>query len=571
MVRDLRPVGPVEALDRALVAARRMPPSSIVRAWIAGGLVAAVVVAIYFVERVEGVGGLRPVFALALAGAWILRAMLLAPVARDAVRVLWDGAPIPDDAARPADVARTASIAGIGLWVWLWPLVGASLLGPIAIALVLPLLSFRGLVAPSWIARAGCTSDGGVRAFVRAAGDTSGRRFASGIGELLVIFGMLGAFANLYVAASFAVLIARSMLGLDLALVEAFLSPSNTLVLIAVAAATLVLFEPLRAAISAVAYVDARARHEGLDLVAAVDAAIAAAARRGGATEGDEGGRTTARDAAAVVLLAVALGAQAIDPSAASAQLPPPPWPPGPDETETLTKPDPADDLVYEERTAAGVLNETEADRAAREAAEQILAQPEFRELEDARGQSLRKMIERLLEILFRPPDEPLSLPTLGGPRIPMPPAWSFLVLGGVLVALVAAYLFATRARERRAADEIARDVSAASPDPRDRAPGQHLDDAARLAEEGRLREALRALYLATLVALDRRRLISFDPTLTNWQYMRQMPEGEPRRLFASFTRTFDHKWYGDEPTTRDEYVHCRELADRICAPESAP
>jgi hypothetical protein len=98
-------------------------------------------------------------------------------------------------------------------------------------------------------------------------------------------------------------------------------------------------------------------------------------------------------------------------------------------------------------------------------------------------------------------------------------------------------------------------------------APASQLDEAARLAALGDARAALRALYLATLFALDRSRLIEYEPSRTNWQYLRGLPPGELRSAFAAFTRIFDHKWYGHEPATLDDYRACRQLADRICGP----
>lgn len=150
-----------------------------------------------------------------------------------------------------------------------------------------------------------------------------------------------------------------------------------------------------------------------------------------------------------------------------------------------------------------------------------------------------------------------------------MPPAWFFLALGGLLLLGVLAYLFVTR--HRQSADAPPGSAFDKDPnDPRERAPAAHLDDAAQLAAAGRHREALRALYLATLVALDRRRVIAFDPTRTNWHYLRQMPRGELRAMFAGFTKLFDYKWYGDERTSQADYERGRELADRICTPEEA-
>jgi hypothetical protein len=96
------------------------------------------------------------------------------------------------------------------------------------------------------------------------------------------------------------------------------------------------------------------------------------------------------------------------------------------------------------------------------------------------------------------------------------------------------------------------------------RTPLHYLDEAAQLAERGEARAALRALYLATLVNLDRAHLIDFEPAKTNWQYLRGLPPGELRKLFAAFTRIFDHKWYGHEPATPEDYRRSRALAERI-------
>ena len=127
---------------------------------------------------------------------------------------------------------------------------------------------------------------------------------------------------------------------------------------------------------------------------------------------------------------------------------------------------------------------------------------------------------------------------------------------------LVAIYLFATMKRDGKVKGPAS--TAAVPIDPRERAPSSFLDEAARLAETGDLREALRALYLATLVSLDRRRMIAFDPHLTNWQYMRQLPRGGMRDSFGQFTRVFDHTWYGREETTYVLYERCRGLAREI-------
>ena len=605
MSRDLRPVGPVDLLDRALLLVRRGAPAVAVPAFAGGALVSAVVIAIYYLERVEGVRSLRPAFAVMLVLAWYGRALLLSRSARAATRLLWEGVPISPDAGRAVDVVRTASVVGAGVWVWLWLLVGAMVIGPVGLLIVAPLLSLRGAVAPAWLARAGCTSDAGFGAFVKAVQDSTGRRAAGVAAELLLWLGAIGLYTNLYALTAVSVVLARSFLGLDVAFVDQFVSLGNTFMLFVVGAATLTLLEPVRAAASAVLYVDARVRQEGLDLRAAVDEAIDAATRREAKRSLSDAGSQTAQSTTLVALLVVTAFASVSSlahTSVARAQPRAPhgdtrlvPIPPGTGPNGVAQQPDTerwdptapgmppkqpqdfqslVDDASGREPAGAAPVgagpadSPTADDDRAREQIHKILQRDEFREFADDRGRNVRDVIQRILRwLLDREPEPTVSMHAPVG--IPLPGAWFFLAIGMVLVLGVAGYLLATRQRDVAEAEKAGTGMAAEGADPRERPPAAFLDDAAVLADQGRFREALRALYLATLVALDRRRLISFDPTMTNWQYMRQMPKSDTRTLFSQFTRLFDHKWYGEEPTTHDEYLTCRSLADQICAPEA--
>lgn len=532
--RDLRPVGPLDLLDRALLVARRGGLARAGRAWLAGAVPASVVAGIFYLERVEGVRGLRSLFGLALVVAWCVRALLLSRVAREGALALWEGLPLPDGAGRPIDVVRTALVTALGLWVWAWLLVLASLAGALGVVLVLPLFALRAAIAPAWLARAACTTDAGVRGFVRAAGDNSDMRVVSVLVEVLVLFGALGLTIDVYAVLGFGALIGRSFLGLELALVDSFLSPDNTFVLLGVLLTALVLLEPLRAAIAAVSFVDARVRQEGLDLRAALDDAITATNR-----VASSGAARAAVMLAAVCLLTVG-SARAQD----------------------------ARPVGAEQDVLATSFSEDAGDTAARAKVDAVLARPEFQEFSDARGKAIQDLFSRLLAWLLRPRDAQRA-PQLSMLHIPLPGAWFFMLIGGALVAAVIAYLLLTQLRRASGVQTNAAAVIAPT-DLRERPPEEFLDDASVLAHKGRLREALRALYLATLVALDRRRLITFDPYRTNWQYLRQMPRGDARALFAEFTRIFDHKWYGEEPTTAADYEACRILATRIVARDTA-
>jgi hypothetical protein len=560
-------------LDRAIGLVRAGGLRVVSTSWAGGSLVAGVVLGTYYLERVEGITTLRPGLALALVLAWWARAWLLGGVARGLVKDLWD-APMEEGAGRAVDVLRTSVVAGLGLWVWSWLLVGGSLAGPVGVVLFFPFLSFRGAFAPSWIARAACTSQGGLRVFFAAMGDNAGRRGAGVATEALILFGALGLAINLYVTCLGGLLFARSFMGIEVATLESFLSPSNTFFLLTIGAVTLVLLEPLRAALSAACYVDARVRSDGLDLRAAVEEAIAhASGERPGRS------RTIAVDAAKAAVLVLAL--VFFGTSAAHAQdAPPPSYPPPPMSGQELETPAPARPEAPAEPSAEGVLPsdpgalptiETEpVDRGVEEQVNEILAQDEFREFEDHRGEGLRHLFERLFDWLLRPREELPSVDAPGVSGLSLPGPWVFLAIAAVLLFLVGVYLWVTRNKEREA-HARAESAIARSEDLRERPPASFLDEAARLAAEGDFREALRQLYLATLVSLDRRRVIAFDPHLTNWQYLQQMPRNATRESFRHFTKLFDHKWYGREATTSDDYERCRSLATEIVAvPETA-
>lgn len=528
---SLAPAGALERIDRAFVLVRQGGLERATRAWLGGALPALAVLAYFYAERVEGIGALRLPAAAALVLGFLVRGWALASVSRAYVEALSDRAPIAKDAGGFVSVARTAVVVGLGLWVWSWGVLLGAGAGPLGIALFVPLLAFRGLVAPSWLARAGCAPEAGVRALGLAARDTSHQRFASLLVESFVLLALFGLAANLYGIFALLVLLGRSFLGLEMALVDEFLSFRNTFVLLAVSVGSAVVLEPLRAALSAQVYVDARVRAEGLDLRAALDEAIAHTTRK--ATR--EATNVTSKVAGALIILSLALSAPQAH----------------------------AQDVST---TVAG-NDDAAADVRARQQARDILADDIFQDVEARRREGLADLITRLFEWLieqFAPDD----LDTAGGeatamPSIPLPGPVFFIVIGVLFAVVVGVFVFVTRRRDQQvvASTTVTKD---AIPDPRDRSPDDWLGDAARLAAAQRWGDALRALYLATLVALDRRAWIRFEPSLTNWQYLRQMPEGTAREDFRALTRTFDVKVYGEEPAVERDYQASRAIAERI-------
>ncbi|MBC7171399.1 MAG: DUF4129 domain-containing protein [Polyangiaceae bacterium] len=365
-------------------------------------------------------------------------------------------------------------------------------------------------------------------AFVAAFRDLGRERGKGVLIELMLLLGIVVVCANLVAAMGAVSLLARSFLGLDIAVVEAFFSTDNTFVLLVLGAISAVALEPLRAAVSAMLYVEARARRDGFDLAAAVRA-LAPLGSRG---------------AGAALVLTLSLGVC----SFAVAQEPPSDMPAAePLEDEALT---PRDWAVLDGVDAA-------------------LARSEFEEHSGVRrGQSIRALVERFFDWLLRNRDLDLEREGNSGPKLGMPPASVFVAIACALLAVVTIAAWSAR---KRATAETSEDTgeAAAEADPRDRPPESHLDEAAQLAASGAYREAFRALYLATLVALDRRGAIAFDRSRTNWHYLRSMRGGPTREAFHRFTALFDRKWYGDEATSELDYRLGRELADSICASAS--
>jgi hypothetical protein len=323
------------------------------------------------------------------------------------------------------------------------------------------------------------------------------------------------------------------MLGLDVAFVSSFLSPDNAFVLLLLSALVLVLLEPLRAGISAQAFVDARSRRDGADLHAAVDAAIAQSSERK-----RRNADSLPPGAAALILVACALALGT--PASVQAQTAAPP---------TVDAPE------------SGPL-ESAADAHAREEIAEILARKEFREFAERDDRFLSDLIEKLLNALAELGSSAERDTESTPVRLPALSPWVLMALAVVGLCLIAVYA----AAGRRAAALPARRTAAEVQLPTTSGPMSLLDEAALLAARGDMRGALRALYVATLLMLDRRQLIEYETWKTNGQYIRAMPRGEARRLFAAFTHIFDRKWYGHEPASAQDYEQCRALAERLGA-----
>lgn len=213
---------------------------------------------------------------------------------------------------------------------------------------------------------------------------------------------------------------------------------------------------------------------------------------------------------------------------------------------------------------ASGMLEETLAAIAAaareggpdpqqaRRQLEAILAAPDFRRQPDWRD-AVAALLRDWLAALF---------PELRAPRVSIEQA--AVVLGAVaagLLIIVGSSTFAgarasvTREHvlpaERRATRATASD---------------HLAAAESATRAGRLREALRELFLFALLGLEERGALRLDPALTDREILLRAA-GLPRaEELASLVAAYERAWYGLREPTPQEVARAREFARRVAA-----
>jgi hypothetical protein len=93
------------------------------------------------------------------------------------------------------------------------------------------------------------------------------------------------------------------------------------------------------------------------------------------------------------------------------------------------------------------------------------------------------------------------------------------------------------------------------------------IETSQKQASEGRYREAYRNMYIATILTLDKAKLISYADGVTNWEYLRalsrQPAHAELRRsteateVFRNMTSSFDELIYGKQNVAVGDYETC--------------
>jgi hypothetical protein len=224
------------------------------------------------------------------------------------------------------------------------------------------------------------------------------------------------------------------------------------------------------------------------------------------------------------------------------------------------------DDRIEELEKAA---SETSVDKAedSRKLAE-ILSRPEFAQQAEPQS-AANRLLERLLKWIQNlfPKPKPISPGSAG--FISRIAQWFVIILALAVLAFVLK-LFLPRmfsgGRPKRKRKEKARIVLGERLEP-DQSARDLLSEAEALARRGELRTAIRKAYIALLVDLGDRKIISLAQYKTNRDYLRAMREVEPLyRNVKQLTDSFELHWYGLAPAKESDWQAFRAAYDQALA-----
>ena len=129
------------------------------------------------------------------------------------------------------------------------------------------------------------------------------------------------------------------------------------------------------------------------------------------------------------------------------------------------------------------------------------------------------------------------------------------LIVGGVATALLVWFLrYWLRSMRRQFSAETHLPLQNA--DDYALSASDALQQAHTNAANDNLREAVRYLYLSTLLNLDERDMLRFDRSKTNREYVRQIADSTFANTLSNVVDIFDRVWYGFQPIDQTTYRH---------------
>lgn len=530
-------------VDRALTITRAQSLRELSRACAPAAILAWLVLSLYVLERVEGIRFLRPVFALLFVAAYAFRQVALSRFAGRRVREL-----LGEPAAFHASISlplRASFWSGLELWLWLWTVVCVVRVEPWWVAALLPVFSLRAAIAPSFLAvlDRSTASTTGARVLLAALRHADRQRFLGISCELFLCAAALGLAFNFGAGLTLLISLAQRALGLELALMQAFLSPENHFGLLCIASVSLILLEPVRASLSAVLYADAENRSEGLWIKELVEKAISSPKR------------SLQRHVFCIALCGLL-------PLPAYAQ-------------SNLSEKDKAEELL---RLSAQPCDLDCADSRARDQAsleriQRVLTSHVFREFpEDSwhitttDSDSIDRWLDALLRHFIHG-EQSAPGATNSGTEASIPTLTFFL-----LIATVALLLALANVALRNLADRSLQrfPVAPRLPESEDHTGDEHyFAEALRLLNEDPS-AAMQWLYLAALHNLARRSLLSLSPAHANGHYLHALRERPEYESFAELTQYVNAVRYGNIHITPEALERCLLLVRSLHGKDAA-
>ena len=430
-----------------------------------------------------------------------------------------------------------------------------------------------------------------------------------GIVQFLVAF-------NLHTGVAGLLWICSNLLGFDVTFAQRFTSLDNSVWFATVVSLTFALFEPIRAATATLLLVDGRVRQEGLDLVASMEqlprrrkpkAAIVSTLALTLLFAGPAFAQSH-RDKIRAV--AESCGSDLTNDQVKDIEALPP------SEDGSLTRfaarlertaydDEDCDSAVEDLKEGltqlhqARLAHDSENAIDARANAKAILARPEFQNIdplpkaeEEAKEEEppgfFRKMWDDFWDAIIKwlknwkpgeretpdtpTPNLPTSTPEFGA---------DIVVVAAVVLVIAVLAIILWKFRDRKPEQNLEGNsssvkMSALVADPMSalaRPAESWAGLADELAQKGNFREAIRHLYLALLSRLHRDGAIDYDPTNSNWDYLKHFKgPGDGKSRFRELTRRFDFAWYGNLDVHQQSWSSFRGLAEPMLVktPETA-
>ena len=175
-------------------------------------------------------------------------------------------------------------------------------------------------------------------------------------------------------------------------------------------------------------------------------------------------------------------------------------------------------------------------------AVETVYRRPEFAEKEPGFGSWIWGRVASVLQWIFD------RIADFGELRQSAPWIfWAVMIwLVATLLVIIGHLVWTAVQAARMGADDPASATADGSPRTRPRTAVDWEAEAARLAAEGRLREAAAALYQALVLRLDARGAVRFDPSKTPGDYRREARKhADASRSLTAFLRLFEPVAFG--------------------------